>query len=281
MTTTALSSVEAEGDVVEKSDGERGTLGELWQYRELFFYLAWRDVVVRYKQTVLGVAWAVLQPFLTMVVFTLVFGEMANMPSDGLPRPIFYYCGLLPWIYFSSSLTNAGMSLVSNSGLLTKIYFPRLVLPASAVLSGLVDFAIASLLLIGLMVYYECPLRWSLLLWPVLVVALGLLALGIGSFLAAVNVRYRDIKYAIPFGIQLWMFMTPIIYPSSIFPERFQWVLALNPLTGLIDAFRYAVVPTGPLQLDILWVSLGVTALAFVLGVIYFKRAEKSFADIV
>lgn len=266
---------------VARSDTERGGIRELWRYRELFYYLAWRDVAVRYKQTALGVLWALIQPLLTMVVFTLVFGEMANMPSDGVPRPIFYFSALLPWIYFSSSLSNAGMSLVSNAGLLTKIYFPRIILPASAVLSGLVDFGIGSFLLIGFIIYYQLPLSWSLLLWPILVVPLVLLAFAVGSFLAAVNVKYRDIKYAIPFGIQLWMFMTPIIYPSSFFPERFQWVLAVNPLTGLIEAFRYALIPTRPLQWDVLGLSVAVAAVAFIVAVTYFKRAEKAFADIV
>lgn len=265
----------------ERTDTDHGTIRELWRYRELFYFLAWRDVAVRYKQTVLGVLWAIIQPLFTMMVFTLVFGQMANIPSDGVPRPIFYFSALLPWIYFSSTLNNAGMSLVSNSGLLTKIYFPRIILPGSATLSGLVDFAIGSVLLIGFIIYYELPLSWSFFLWPVLVIPLVLLAFAVGSFLAALNVKYRDIKYAIPFGIQLWMYMTPIIYPSSIFPERFQWLLALNPLTGLIEAFRYALLPTRPLQWDVLGLSLAVTVVAFVVGVVYFKRAEKVFADIV
>jgi lipopolysaccharide transport system permease protein len=280
MTTATSIQLKGKGHI-DRSEAELGTIRELWQYRELFYYLARRDVAVRYKQTVLGVLWAIIQPFFTMVIFTLVFGQMANIPSDGVPRPIFYFSALLPWIYFSSTLSNAGMSLVSNSGLLTKIYFPRIILPGSATLSGLVDFAIGSVLLIGFIIYYQLPLSWSFLLWPVLVIPLVLLAFAVGSFLAALNVKYRDIKYAIPFGIQLWMFMTPIIYPSSIFPERFQWLLALNPLTGLIEAFRYALVPTRPLQWDVLGLSLAVTVVAFVVGVVYFKRAEKAFADIV
>lgn len=279
--TAATSNQSEDKSRVEWSDTALGTIGELWRYRELFYYLAWRDVAVRYKQTVLGVLWAVIQPLFTMVVFTVVFGHMANIPSDGVPRPIFYFSGLLPWIYFSSTLNNAGMSLISNSGLLTKIYFPRIILPASATLSGLVDFAIGSALLIGFIIYYQLPLSWTFLLWPILVVPLVLFAFAVGSFAAALNVRYRDIKYAIPFGIQLWMFMTPIIYPSSIFPERYQWLLAINPLTGLIEAFRYALVPTRALQWDVLGLSLLVTAIAFVVGMAYFKRAEKVFADIV
>jgi lipopolysaccharide transport system permease protein len=254
---------------------------ELWDYRELFYFLAWRDVKVRYKQTVLGVLWAIIQPLFTMVIFTVVFGQIANISSEGVPRPVFYFSALLPWIYFSSTLANAGMSLVSNSGLLTKIYFPRIILPAAAALVPLVDFLIGSVLLIGFIVYYDIPIGWNLLLWPILVVPLALLAFGMGAFLAALNVKYRDVKYAIPFVIQVLLFMTPIIYPSSVFPERFRWLLALNPLSGLIEAFRYALVPTYAVHWDVLGVSLAVTAALLVFGVVYFKRTEQAFADII
>ena len=213
-----------------------GTLRELWDYRELFYFLAWRDIKVRYKQTVLGALWAIIQPLFTMVIFTVVFGQMANIPSGGVPRPIFYFSALLPWIYFSSTLGAAGQSLASNAGLLTKIYFPRIILPAAAALGGLVDFLIGSVFLIGFIVYYDLPVGWSLLLWPILLLPLVLLAFGLGTFLAALNVRYRDVKYAVPFAIQLLLFMSPIIYPSSVVPDRFQWLVALNPLSGLIEA---------------------------------------------
>ena len=245
---------------VVKDYANLGTIRELWDYRELFYFLAWRDVKVRYKQTILGAVWAIIQPLFTMVIFTVVFGQIANISSEGVPRPVFYFSALLPWIYFSSTLTGAGMSLVSNSGLLTKIYFPRIILPAAAALVPLADFLVGSVLLIGFIVYYDIPIGWNLLLWPILVVPLALLAFGLGAFLAALNVKYRDVKYAIPFGIQLLLFMTPIIYPSSVFPERFRWLLALNPLSGL---------------------SLAVTAALLVLGVVYFKRTEKAFADII
>jgi lipopolysaccharide transport system permease protein len=266
---------------VMKDYAKIGTMRELWDYRELFYFLAWRDIKVRYKQTVLGVLWAIIQPFFTMAIFTVVFGQIANISSEGVPRPVFYFSALLPWIYFSSTLTNAGMSLVSNSGLLTKIYFPRIILPAAAALVPLVDFLIGSVFLIGFIVYYDIPIGWNLLLWLILVVPLALLAFGLGAFLAALNVKYRDIKYAIPFGIQLLLFMTPIIYPSSVFPERFQWLLALNPLSGLIEAFRYAVVPTYSVQWDVLGLSLAVTTALLILGLRYFKRTEKAFADII
>lgn len=254
---------------------------ELWGYRELVYFLAWRDVKVRYKQTVLGVLWAVLQPFFTMVVFTLLFGQLAKIPTDGIPGPIFYFSALVPWTYLSTTVSNAGMSLVSNSNLLTKIYFPRIILPAAVALSNLVDFFIGSALFIGFMVYYEIPLGWSLFLWPSLVILLVLLSLSLGVFLAALNVKYRDFRYAIPFAIQLLLFATPIIYPVSMVPEKFRWLVALNPLSGLIEAFRYALVPSRAIDWELLWLSMGITAVLFVAGVAYFKRAEKVFADIV
>jgi len=264
-----------------KYHAQPGSLGELWEFRELFYFLAWRDIKVRYKQTILGILWAIVQPLFTMVIFTVVFGQIANISSEGLPRPIFYFSALLPWIYFSSTLSSAGMSLVSNSGLLAKIYFPRIILPAAAALVPLVDFLIGTAFLAGFIVYYDIPIGWHLLLWPLLVVPLALLAFGLGSFLAALNVKYRDVKYAIPFGIQVLLFMTPIIYPSSIFPEQFRWLLALNPLTGLIEAFRYAVVPTYTVHWDLLGISLLVTLVALALGMTYFRRTEKAFADII
>jgi lipopolysaccharide transport system permease protein len=258
-----------------------GMIRELWDFRELFYFLAWRDIKVRYKQTLLGILWSIVQPLFTMVIFTVVFGQIANISSEGLPRPVFYFSALLPWIYFSSTLGSAGMSLVSNSGLLTKIYFPRIILPAAAALVPLVDFLIGTAFLAGFIVYYDIPVGWHLLLWPVLIVPLALLAFGLSSFLAALNVKYRDVKYAIPFGIQVLLFMTPIIYPSSTFPEQFRWLLALNPLTGLIEAFRYAMVPTYTPHWDLLGISLVVTAVALVLGMTYFRRTEKAFADII
>jgi lipopolysaccharide transport system permease protein len=254
---------------------------EFWAYRELVYFLAWRDVKVRYKQTVLGVLWAVIQPFFTMVVFTLLFGQLAKIPTDGMPGPVFYFAALVPWIYFSSTVTNAGMSLVSNSGLLTKIYFPRIILPTAAALSNLVDFLISSAFLVGFAVYYKIPLGWHLLLWPVLVVLMILLSLSLGAFFAALNVKYRDIKYALPFFVQILMFATPIIYPASIVPERFQWLLALNPLSGFIQAFRYVVVPTQALNWNLLALSAAITVALFVAGALYFRSTERAMADLV
>jgi lipopolysaccharide transport system permease protein len=258
-----------------------GRLRELWDFRELFFFLAWRDIKVRYRQTALGVLWAIIQPLFTMLIFTVVFGQMADISSGGVPRPIFYFSALLPWIYFSSVAGTAGLSLASNSSLLTKIYFPRIILPAAAALVGLVDFLIGSILLIGFIVYYGLPVGWHLLLWPILLVPLVLLTFGLSAFLAAVNVKYRDVKYAVPFGIQLLLFMSPVIYPASAIPESFRWVLGLNPLTGLIEGFRHAVVPSYPVAWSSLASSLTLTVAILVFGVMYFKRTEKAFADIV
>jgi lipopolysaccharide transport system permease protein len=266
---------------VHHHDQRAGLLREVWEYRELFYFLAWRDVKVRYKQTALGVLWAIIQPLLTMCIFTLLFGRLANIPTDGVPPALFYLTALLPWIYVSTTVNNTGMSLVGNSSLLTKIYFPRLILPASAALGGLLDFLIGSLLMIGVIAWYHVPLGWSLLIWPLLVLLMLLLALGTGMFLAALNVKYRDVKYAIPFAIQLWLFITPIIYPTSMVPERFRWLLALNPLSGLIDGFRDALIASRPIHWDELGTSSALTLVLFVGALTYFKRTERAFADIV
>jgi len=270
-----------EGEITGKDYAKVSFIRELWDYRELFYFLAWRDAKVRYKQTVLGVLWALIQPFFTMVIFTVVFGQMANISTGGIPRPIFYLSALIPWAYFSSTLTTGGLSLVSNSNLLTKIYFPRIILPAAAALGGLVDFLLATAMLIGFVVYYQLPLGWNFFLWPILMMPLVLLAFGASAFLAALNVKYRDIKYAIPFGIQLLLFITPIIYPSSVLPEEYRWMLAFNPLSGLIEAFRFALVPTQQMNWSLVWLSLGLSVVVFIGGVIYFKRTERAFADIV
>lgn len=257
-----------------------GVTRELWEYRELFFFLAWRDVKVRYKQTALGVVWAVLQPLLTMAIFTVLFGRVAGLPSDGVPKPVFYLAALVPWAYISGTVNTTAMSLVSNTNLLTKIYFPRMILPASAVLSGLLDFCIGSIMLFGVIIYYGIAPGPALLLWPVLVILLALLTLAIGMLLAALNVRYRDVKYAVPFAIQLWLFVTPIIYPSTMVPEQFRWLLALNPLTGLIEAFRHAVVPASPVSWELVGVSVIFTFVLLAVAITYFRRTEKAFADI-
>lgn len=259
----------------------RETLREFWAYRELLYFLAWRDVKVRYSQTVLGIAWAIIQPLLSVFIFSLFFGKFAGVPSEGAPQPIFYFCGLLPWIYFSQTLSNSGNSLVNNAQLLTKVYFPRAVLPAAAAISGLVDFFIGSTLFFLIMIYYGITPTWRLLIWPIMVVPLMTIALGSSMFLAALNVKYRDIKYTIPFLIQLGLFVTPVIYPMSIIPESYRTIAALNPLSGMIEAFRAIAMPTKDLEWRLLAVSSMVTLSIFILGFNYFRKTERWFAEIV
>ncbi len=259
----------------------RAFVAELWHYRELFYFFTWRDIKIRYRQTLLGVLWAVIQPVATMVIFTILFGQIARIPSDGVPYPVFYFSALLPWIFFSSTLTNTSNCLIGNSNLLTKTYFPRVILPASVALGGLLDFVIGSVALIGVMVFYGVFPRSHLALWPLLALPLLLLTMGVGMFLAALNVRYRDIKYAIPFVIQLWLFVTPVIYPASVVPARYRLWLAFNPLTGIIEAFRYAVIPDRVMDWSVLGVSGVVAVTIFAWGLIFFRKTEKTFADIV
>jgi lipopolysaccharide transport system permease protein len=256
-------------------------LVELWAYRELFYFLAWRDIKVRYKQTALGVLWAIIQPLVTMIIFTLLFGRLAKLPSDGTPHPVFYLSALLPWTYFSSMLASTGNSLVGNAPLLTKVYFPRIILPAAAAFSGIVDLGIGSLLLFGLMGYYRIAPTWNLLLWLAAVFPLVLFTLGVGMSLSALNVKYRDVKYAIPFVIQLWLFVTPIIYPASIIPERYRFLLALNPMTGIVALFRHALVPSNPLDWTMVGTSSALVVTAFLAAIWYFRKAEREFSDIV
>lgn len=252
---------------------------EIWQYRELFYFFVWRDVKVRYKQTVIGALWAVLQPFLTMVVFTLFFGNIAKMPSDGIPYPVFSFVALVPWTFFSGALSNSSNSLVGSSHLMTKIYFPRVAVPASSAIAGLIDFVIASVILVGLLLHYDMPIGWRLLAWPLLAIPLLMLALGVGFILASLNVKYRDIKYVIPFGIQMLLFATPIIYPASIIPERYRALFLLNPLSGLIEAFRGLALPSRIFPMEPFLISLGVTIVIFSFGFVYFRMTERYFAD--
>jgi homopolymeric O-antigen transport system permease protein len=257
------------------------TFDELWRFRELFYFLAWRDVKVRYKQTMLGVAWAILQPLLTMIIFTLLFNRIAKLPTNGIPPSVFYYSGLLPWLYFATTLATAGNSMVQNTNLVTKVYFPRVILPASVSISGLLDFLVGSTLLVGMIAWHGLSVGPSALLWPVLILPLVLFTLGVALILAALNVQYRDVKYAIPFFIQMWMFMTPVIYPSSVIPEKWRWLLALNPMTGIIEGFRHAIVPRDDFALSTVLVSLGISTLVFAVGYVWFRRTERAFADIV
>jgi lipopolysaccharide transport system permease protein len=253
---------------------------ELWEHRDLLFFLTWRDVKVRYKQTVLGAAWAILQPLMTMVVFTLLFGRLARVPSDGLPYPIFVYAGLLPWTFFSTAVTNGSNSLVGSAALITKVYFPRLVIPGAAVGAGLVDFLIAGVILAGMMVFYHVAPTASLLLIPALMAMTAILALGIGLWMSALNVKYRDIRYALPFALQIWMYLTPVIYPVTFIPARFRWALRLNPLSGIIEGYRSALFGR-PFDWSALGVSTAITVVIAAYSVYAFKRMEREFADII
>ncbi len=258
-------------------------LADLWAYRELLYFLSWRDVKVRYKQTALGVAWAILQPLLTMIIFTLFFGRLAGVPSDNVPYPLFAYAGLLPWTFFANGITNSGNSLVGSAHLITKVYFPRLIIPAAAVAAGLVDLFIAFTVMIAMMVYYDVAVTRHLLMLPVLIFLVTLLALGAGMWLSALNVKYRDVRFALPFLIQLWMYVTPVIYPVSFIPENWRILrslLLLNPMTGIVENFRAALFGS-PFKWTSLIVSAAVTMAVLLYAAFSFRRMEKTFADVV
>lgn len=257
-------------------------LGDLWSSRELLYLLAWRDIKVKYKQTALGAAWAILQPLTAMAIFSVVFGRYAQVPSDGVPYPLFVFTGLLPWNFFAGALSNAGTSVVANAALVTKVFFPRILIPAGAALGGLLDLAIASLLLVGMMAHYGfSPSAPGAVLLPFLVALLFLAAVGCGLWLAALNVAYRDFQYVIPFLVQIGLFLTPVIYPTTLLPERFRWLLALNPVGGTVEALRAALLGHRPLPWTALGTSAAVTAVIFTGGLFYFRRVERSFADVI
>lgn len=254
---------------------------ELWEYRELLYFLIWRDVKVRYKQTALGAAWAVIQPFFMMVVFSLFFGRLAKVPSDGIPYPVFTFCALLPWQLFANALTESSNSLVGNQNLITKVYFPRLVVPISAVLGGLVDFVIAFVILLGMMLYYGIVPGWAIVTLPGFILLAVLTALGVGLWLSALNVQYRDVRYTIGFLVQLWLFLTPVAYPSSIVPEKWRPLYGLNPMAGVVEGFRWALLGKSQPPGAMLWVSVAVVIVILFGGLYYFRRMEQQFADIV
>lgn len=255
-------------------------LKELWAYRELLFVLTMRDIKVRYKQTVLGFAWAIIQPVMMMIVFSIFFGTLAKMPSEGYPYPIFVYVGLLPWTFFANSITTSATSLVGSSNLISKVYFPRLIIPLSSVGSGLLDFAIASAILLVMMAYYGVGLSLHAFMLPLLVCGVVLTALGVGSLLAALNVAYRDFRYVVPFLVQFWMFATPVVYPASLVPQEWRWLLFLNPMAGIIEGFRSAFLDRPIDGLGIL-ISLGIAAGLFLSGIAYFEQVERRFADVI
>lgn len=267
--------------IIEPVKGWRSLdLKELWAYRELLWVLTARDIKVRYKQTVLGFVWAIIQPVMLMVVFSIFFGRLAGMPSDGYPYPIFVYAALLPWTFFANAISTSGNSVVGSSHLISKVYFPRLIIPLSSIGAGLVDFCIAASILLLLMVWYGVGWSANLLVAPLLVVGVVFIALGVGTFLSALNVAYRDFRYVMPFLVQFWMFATPVVYPASLVPENWRWLMYLNPMGGLIEGFRSAFLDR-PFDVGGLIISLVVALALFLGGVAYFEKVERRFADIV
>jgi lipopolysaccharide transport system permease protein len=256
-------------------------IAEIWHYRELLFFLVWRDIKVRYKQTALGVAWAVLQPLFTMLVFTLFFGRLAKISSNGLPYPLFSYAALLPWQLFAFALTESSNSIVVNERLITKVYFPRLVIPLAAVLAGLVDFAIAFVLLIGLMIWYRVTPTLAILTLPLFIIFALITALSAGLWLSALNVQYRDVRYTLTFIVQLWLFASPVAYSSTLVPPRWRPLYGLNPMAGVIEGFRWALLGKSPAPGAMLAVSVFVVIIFLFGGLRYFRRMERTFADVV
>lgn len=257
-------------------------LGELWRYRELVYFLTWRDIKVRYKQTLLGAAWAILKPLLTMIIFNIIFGRLAGLSTDGAPGPIFYYSGLLPWILFQDGITKASASLVTGRNLITKVYFPRFAIPLSAVSAGAVDFGIAFLILLGMLAYYGIRLTIAFWIIPGLLLLTLICALGVGSWLAALNVTYRDIGYVTPFIVQAWLYASPVAYSTTIIPEGFlQTIYALNPMAGIVQGFRWAVLGGTPPSFSLMALSVVVSIALLISGAFYFRRMERTFADVV
>ena len=256
-------------------------LRDLWAFRDLLYFLTWRDIKVRYKQTALGVAWAVIQPFFMMLVFSLFFGRLGGLPSDGIPYPIFTFCALLPWQLFAQALGESSNSLVANERLISKVYFPRLIIPISSVFAGVVDFSIAFVLLLGMMAYYGIAPGLAILTLPLFVLLAVLTALGVGLWLSALNVQYRDVRYTLTFIIQFWLFATPVAYSSKLVPERWRPLYGLNPMAGVVEGFRWALLGHTEPPSALLAVSVGVVILILIGGLFYFKRMEKTFADVV
>ena len=256
-------------------------LRELWEYRELLYFFIWRDIKVRYKQTAIGAAWAVIQPFFTMVVFSLFFGKLAKIPSGGIPYPIFYYSALVPWMYFAGALQNATNTVVEHQRVITKVYFPRVILPIAASLSGLLDFGIAFVVLLGMMLFYGIVPTLAIFTLPLFTLLATLTALGVGLWLSALNALYRDVRYAVPFLVQFWLFASPVAYPSSLVPEHWRAVYGLNPMAGVIEGFRWALLGSGQAPGIMLTVSTGAVLLILAGGLFYFRHIEATVADIV
>src|SRR5450759_1708665 len=267
--------------IIEAGSTELNYWKDIWRYRELFYFLAWRDILVRYKQTAIGVAWALIRPFLSMVVFTVVFGKLAKLPSEGVPYPIMVFAAMLPWQFFSSALSEASISLIGNANLISKVYFPRLIIPASSVITSFVDFLISALILIGLMVWYQFIPSWRLLTLPFFIAVVIAVSIGVGLWLTALNVKYRDFRYIVPFIVQFGLYLSPVGFSSSIVPDRWRLLYSLNPMVGVIDGFRWAILGG---DVKIYWpgffLSLVLVFVLFVIGIWYFRKTEKTFADV-
>lgn len=284
------------GLVIEAGRTERQYWKDLWRYRELFYFLAWRDILVRYKQTVIGMAWALIRPFLTMIVFTVVFGNLAKLPSEGAPYPILVFAGMLPWQFFSSALSESSNSLISNANLISKVYFPRLIVPASAVIVSFVDFLVSGIILLGLMAWYNFVPSWRILTLPLFIGIAFAASMGAGLWLAALTVKYRDFRYIVPFIVQFGLYISPVGFSSSIVPERWRLIYSLNPMVGVIDGFRWAILSgvgstqasassTASLTPLLYWpgfaLSVVLVALLFASGIWYFRKTERTFADVI
>ncbi len=255
---------------------------DLWTFRGLFFFLTWRDVLVRYKQTAIGIAWSVIRPLLTLVVFTFVFGKLAGLPDSGVPYALLVTAGLIPWQFFANAFTDSSNSLIANSGMLTKVYFPRLIIPTSAVLVAIVDFAISLLILAGLMIWYQFVPGWQILLLPLFLLPALMLSLGAGFFVSALNVRFRDFRYVVPFIVQFGLYVSPVGFSSTVVPEKFRLLYFLNPMTGVIDGFRWSILGGNtPLYKEGFLLSVLVSLILFVYGLFYFRKMERSFADVI
>jgi lipopolysaccharide transport system permease protein len=253
----------------------------IWQYRELLYFLVWRDLKVRYKQTVIGIGWAVLQPFVTMVIFTIIFGKLVKVPSDGIPYPIFAYSALLPWNYFASALQRCVVSVVGDAALVSKVYFPRLILPLAGTISGFADFFVSFLLLLGMMTFYHLGLSWTVLVLPFFLLLALSTALAVGLWLSALNVRYRDVGHTIPFLMQIWMYASPIVYPASMIPEKYRFFYSLNPMVGVIEGFRWALLGKQSPDFAVMAISVAMVLLLISGGLVFFRNMEKTFADVV
>jgi homopolymeric O-antigen transport system permease protein len=286
--TSVFETVDAPVVVIEPSRGWISLrLGEFWEYRELLYFLVWRDVKVRYKQTLLGAAWAILQPLLTMVVFTIFFGRLAGIGSDGVPYPLFSYAALLPWTFFAQGLTQSSSSLVGSSNLIKKVYFPRLIIPTATVLAGVVDFLLAFVVLLGMMAWYGFWPKGAVFMFPLFLLLALTTSLGVGMWLSALNVQFRDVRYVVPFLVQIWLFVTPVIYPMSKVTAKMKelgiptWLYGLNPMAGVVEGFRWALLGTHTHPGDVLVASISMSVVLLLTGALYFRRMERIFADVV